>query len=429
MRDVIIFGIIIWGTFAALSRPWIGVIMWTWVSVMNPHTQGWGFVRSMPVALMIAASTMLGLLFTRDRRNPYIDPAVVCLTIFMVWITACWPMSYFVEDSREMLVKVLKIDLMILVTIALMITQKQINWLVWMNAFSIGYYGVKGGVFTITTGGGNKVWGPGGFIGGNNEIALAIILVIPLIFYAFQTAPPERKWLRRGLLAAMPLCAAAALGSHSRGALLALGAMAVFLWWRNERKALVGSALLLVGALLVAFMPSNWNERMHTIETYEQDSSAMGRINAWMMALHLANDHILTGGGFAIYEPVIFDKYAPDPNDIHAAHSIYFQVLGEHGWIGLAIWLSIWWFTWRSAGWIRANGKPGTDTAWCHYLGSMCQVSLVGYAVGGAFLSLAYFDLPYNIMAVVVCTKSWMLAKSREARPGAQYSPAQGFST
>ena len=32
----------------------------------------------------------------------------------------------------------------------------------------------------------------------------------------------------------------------------------------------------------------------------------------------------------------------------------------------------------------------------------MCQVGLIGYATGGAFLSLVYFDLPYYLVLIVV---------------------------
>ncbi len=415
MRDVIIFGIILAGSVAALGRPWIGVMMWTWVSVMNPHALGWGFITTMPVALMVAVTTMLGFLFTRDKRNPFTDPAVVCLTIFMAWICVGWPFSYYPRDSFEMLTRVLKIDLMLILTIALIYRKEHIQWFLWIVAFSIGFYGVKGGIFTIVTGGSYRVWGPGGFIEGNNEVALAIILVIPLIYYIFLTAPPRRVWLKRGLLAAMVLCAFAALGSQSRGALLGILAMAVFMWWRSDRKGVLGILLVGVGLGLVAFMPDTWTDRMNTIETYKSDGSALGRLNAWQMAFHLANDHPGTGGGFSIYEPEIFAKYAPDPTNIHAAHSIYFQVLGEHGWIGLFLWLSIWWFTWRSASWLRKHGNEKDGTMWCRHLGSMCQVSLVGFAVGGAFLSLAYFDLSYNVMALVVAAKAWLLKETRAA--------------
>lgn len=413
MRDLVIFGIILAGSAAALARPWIGVLVWTWVSVMNPHALGWGFVTTMPVALIVAVTTMVGFIFTREKRNPFTSPAVICLVLFMIWITVGWPFSFYPAYSWEMLTRVLKIDVMIVLTVALIYKREHIHWFLWVVVFSIGFYGVKGGIFTIATGGAHRVWGPAGFIEGNNEIALAMIITIPLMYYIYLTVPPVKKWLRYGLIGAMVLTAAAALGSQSRGALLAICAMTAFLWWRSDKKGWLGILLFVVGTSLIAFMPSTWVERMNTIETYETDGSAMGRINAWAMTLNLANDHPGTGGGFAIYEADLFAKYAPNPEDIHAAHSIYFQVLGEHGWIGLMIWLAIWVFTWRSAAWLRKHGNEVDGTLWCRQLGSMCQVSLVGYAVGGAFLSLAYFDLPYNVLVLVVASKAWMQQRTR----------------
>jgi hypothetical protein len=47
----------------------------------------------------------------------------------------------------------------------------------------------------------------------------------------------------------------------------------------------------------------------------------------------------------------------------------------------------------------------------------MCQVSLLGYAVGGAFLSLSYFDLPYDVMVLVVLTRAWVTSKAWEHEP------------
>jgi len=414
MRDIVLTLIILGGCGMTLRRPWVGVILWTWVSIMTPHTQTYGFATRMPVALMIAVATFMGLFATKDRQKPFSDPAVIMMAVFMAWVIIGWPLSYDIEGSKEMLSKVLKIDLMIIVSIMLLLTKEQIQYFVWINVFSIGYYGVKGGIFTIKTGGGDRVWGPGGFIGGNNEVALAFIVAIPLMYYILLVAPKDRKWLRWGLIGSMTLTAAAALGSHSRGALLGISAMALFMWWRSDKKLGVGILLVMVSTVLIAFMPSNWSNRMGTIENYEQDGSAMGRINAWWMAFRLANDLKLIGGGFDIYRPEIFARYAPNPTDIHAAHSIYFQVLGEHGWLGLLIWLSIWWYTWRTAAWLRTSGKAKNGTQWCAHLGAMCQVSLVGYFVGGTFLSLAYFDLPYNIMVMVVAAKAWMLAQARK---------------
>ena len=130
----------------------------------------------------------------------------------------------------------------------------------------------------------------------------------------------------------------------------------------------------------------------------------MGRINAWWMAFHLANDRPL-GGGFEIYDSHVFQLYAPIPEDVHAAHSIYFQVLGEHGWGGLAIYLTLGILTWLAGSRIIRRSAPFAELAWAGNLARMVQVSLLGFAVGGAFLSLTYFDVPYYLMAAMVATQ------------------------
>ena len=68
---------------------------------------------------------------------------------------------------------------------------------------------------------------------------------------------------------------------------------------------------------------------------------------------------------------------------------------------------------------MEADLLPNDDpeTKWCKDLGTMCQVALAGYAVGGAFLTLAYFDLPYNIMLVVVLTRAWVEKKGWKSEP------------
>lgn len=117
-----------------------------------------------------------------------------------------------------------------------------------------------------------------------------------------------------------------------------------------------------------------------------------------------------------------FALYAPDPTDVHAAHSIYFMVLGEHGFVGLTLFLLLWILVWRSAGRLRTQGRQLSQTMWLSHLGAMCQVSLAGYAVGGAFLSLSYYDLPYNILilGVLGCRwiddKEWVIEADQEAK-------------
>lgn len=406
MRDLIVVAIVAVGALAALRRPWIGVMLWTWLSIMNPHRFTWGFAYHAPLAAVAAGCTLLGLLLTRERESPFKAPAVTWMFLFMVWMTLSWLFGLDPAGDYEQWSKVMKIDFMIFVALALLHSKKHIFALAWVAAGSLAILGAKGGLFTLLTGGNYRVWGPvGSFIHDNNEFALSLVMTIPLL--RFLQLQLDGAWARRGMTLAMLLCAAAALGTHSRGALLAISAMTLVLWWRGRNKLVSGVFMLLAGVALVVFMPDSWTERMATIGEYQADRSALGRISAWWTAWNLAW-HYPFGVGFNAARPELFFLYSPYPEYVHAAHSIYFQVLGNHGFVGLALFIALWLATWRTAGWLRREGGRVAQARWCAELGSMCQVSLVGYAVGGAFLSLSYFDLPYNIMVLVVLARIWV---------------------
>jgi len=341
------------------------------------------------------------VLATKDRvqfPNERVAWALIAFVSFMV-VTTMFAIDR--SESLTQLNKVFKIQLMTIVAMSVLHRREHLVAFLWVNVLSLGFYGFKGGIFTLLTGGSSRVWGPpGGFIEGNNELALALIMAIPLMYYLrLTTANP---WIRRGLALLMVLTVASALGTQSRGAFLAIVAMGGFLWWRSPKKIQLLIPLVVVALGMLIFMPDSWHERMATISEYQDDGSAMGRIQTWWTMFHLANDRLL-GGGFAIYSPEVFASYAPGEAKIRAAHSIYFQVLGEHGWLGLALFLLIWGFAWALAARVRRHASTAPKQLRSFsLLAGMCQVSLVGYAVGGAFLSLAYFDLPYNILVMLV---------------------------
>ena len=87
-----------------------------------------------------------------------------------------------------------------------------------------------------------------------------------------------------------------------------------------------------------------------------------------------------------------FRQYASGPDNIHDVHSICFGVLGEHGFIGLGIFLLLGLFVWFRAQKVIRTCKKDPDRKWASDLAVMIQVSLIGYASGGAFLGLMYFD-------------------------------------
>lgn len=412
MRDILILSIVFSGSIAALSQPWIGIMLWTWISIMNPHRFTYGIAYDFPIAALAAITTVVGSVFVKQKDSPFKGGVVIVLFLFMIWISLSWLFGLDMEGDLEQWKKVMKIDFMILLALMVLRTKTHIFALAWVAIGSLAILGVKGGIFTITSGGNYHVWGPpGSFIEDNNEFALALVMTIPLLrFLQLQLLSSTGKHLMTAL---MLLCAASAFGSQSRGALLAICAMALLLWWRGKNKIAVGSLIAVVGLVAFAFLPDTWFNRMSTITTYEEDLSSMGRISAWWVAWNLAF-HYPLGIGFDAARPELFALYSPYPNLIHAAHSIYFQVLGNHGFIGLGLFLTLWWLTWQSAGWLIKNSPKQPETEWCRDLGAMAQVSLAGFAVGGAFLSLAYFDLPYDIMVLVVLTRVWVSSKRWE---------------
>ena len=154
------------------------------------------------------------------------------------------------------------------------------------------------------------------------------------------------------------------------------------------------------------FMSPAWLERMATISNYQQDPSAIGRIETWKMLTNLALARPFSGGGFEAYERWIFDIYNPEYPGTHSAHSIYFQVLGEHGFVALALFLLFWALVWRMCSQIVRATEHVPESRWAYWIAQMTKVSLVAYFVGGAFLNLAYWDMPYFLFVAVAVTRT-----------------------
>ncbi|UMR32073.1 putative O-glycosylation ligase, exosortase A system-associated [Massilia sp. MB5] len=415
MRDFIVAALVFGSLPYIFKRPWFGMVMWIWISVMNPHSQGWGFARDFPFAAIIAGTMVLSILFNREKFRMPLTAVTGTFLLFIAWMCVTALFAIHPDQVGTQWIKVMKIMGMTIVVAMLVTERRHIEWLVWTVVVSIGYYGVKGGIFTIRSGAQYRVWGPiGTFIDGNNEIALALIMIIPLMYYLLSLV--QHKWGKRAMIASMLLCGIASIASYSRGAAIAMAAMMFFLWLKSKNKAVMGSLLVLCIPVALLIMPDQWHARIDTINTYQEDDSAMGRINAWRMAFNLANDRFF-GGGFEIYDPEVFHRYAPIPEDVHAAHSIYFQILGEHGWIGLWLYLTLLILTWRTGSWIIRNSARLPEFEWAANLARMLQVSQLGFMVGGAFLSLAYFDVPYYLMVAMVVTRILVERGLRDAKP------------
>lgn len=400
MRDVILLLLMLASLPFALKRPIVGVLVYAVFSLMSPHRLSYGFAYYFPFAVIIAGVTMVSLLASKDEKKLPFTPPVVQLMIFTAWITLTTLFAQNPDGAWPEWNRVIKTMLMTFLTIMTVRTVNDVKALLLIVGLSLGFWGFKGGVWTILSGGHNGVLGPQNtYIGDNNTLALAMVTTVPLLMALSGIAPT--KWTKRIALGLAVLTAISALGSYSRGALLGGLAMAFFLWLKSNSKAKTGAVLLLLIPILLAAMPPEWTGRMHTIDNYQEDGSAMGRINAWQFAINVAN-HFPLGGGFICFTPPMYQQFAPNPNYVVVAHSIYFQVLGEHGYLGLLLFLILFFLMWRTG--TRIIRKCGTnpDYAWAATIARMCQVSIIGYLTAGAFLAMAYYDLVYYILAILV---------------------------
>ena len=403
MRDILVTVMILGLIPLIWKQPWTGVLAWLWISVMNPHRFAYGFAYSFPFAAIIAVVTLLSILKARDQVKLPVNATTVLFIVFPIWMSVTTLFAFAPDPAYIRWKEVTKIFLFIVIGASLIRTRKQVDWMIWVIVFSVGIFGIKGGIFTILTGGTSRVYGPPGygFMSDNNAISVALVMIIPLMFYLRSIS--SSIWIKRALLASSGLSALAVLGSHSRGAFLAVTAMAVFLWFKSNKKILSTVVAVVLVPLALGFMPESWTSRMQSIDSYEQDTSALGRLNAWKAAINIANDRPLIGGGFELYNPTVFAKYAPDPLDVHSAHSIYFQILGEHGYVGLTLFLALGVVAWLTANRVIKRSRLSPENAWAGALGQAVQVSLIGYAVGGLFVNIAYWEIQYyEIIALMV---------------------------
>lgn len=421
MRDIVLITLILAALPVAFARPWLGILLWTWVGMMNPHKLTWSVAYDMPFAQLIAIATLTGLFFTKDRKPiPWNFPLALVVILFC-YFTFTTFFAWAPEEAWEQWRKVGKILLMVFVTTKVIYTRDRIHLLLLVIALSLGFYGFKGGIFTLTSGGVNHVEGPHGtFISGNTFLALAMLMALPLLIYLAREE--TRVWLRRVLYATAALTFISIIFTYSRGALVGMAAVVPLIFLKSRRKIWVVLLLLPIAYYAKDWVPEKLYKRAETIQTYEQDMSAMQRIRAWEVAWNVAKDEPLRGAGFEFesgpanrwfsYADRKYDWLGPVA---HAAHSIYFQVLGQHGFVAFALYIILLVSTLFSLQRIKKEGLKNPEFQWVTNYATAVQIGLVGYMAAGAFLSSAYFDLLYVFIAVTALLQRELSAVATQA--------------
>jgi probable O-glycosylation ligase (exosortase A-associated) len=251
------------------------------------------------------------------------------------------------------------------------------------------------------------------FMGDGNDFAWSMVILLPIIL---NLAFGKRGVLTRLLsVCGIVACLVAVVGSGSRGAALGLAAALLYYWIVMSRHKALGAAaivVLLVGTLVLA--PPEYFERLETIGSYQQDSSAQGRLQVWGAAIRMAVEHPL-GVGAGNFSSAYGRYYIPPASENAlawgsqrwlAAHSIYFKMLGEYGILGLLLLLSVIHANLRdnsaSRGWLAAGRDQASfSPIWP----ALLNMSIVGYAVCGAFLGGISYPHLFVLSALTVSAK------------------------
>lgn len=416
MRVILLVVMLFSSVPISIISPYYGILMWFWVAYFNPHRYTWGAYYTMPVAAIVAVPTLLGTMLTKEKQNPFAAREALLLLLLWGWFTFTFLLAtqeprfvgHMFWAQRE-LVRLSKNLLMIFVMISLVTSVRKLKYLLLLTASCFGLLAVKAVLFGIATSGQSRVWGPpGSFIEDNNSFALALNMVLPILF--FLAREENNRLVRRVLYAGFVCCVLSVVLTYSRGGQLGLCAVLVVICVKARRKAL-GVILMAVGVLgIVTFAPEKWMERMSTTARGQLDQSAEQRLVAWRTAWRLVQDYPIAGAGFdSLPDEELFMSYQaePLPGGFRSTgpHSIYFQMMADQGFVGLGIFLAFTGTCIASLRGLRRKARQFSEAGWVVNYTHMIEAALIGYLISGAFLGLGYFDLFYQIAATTIVLK------------------------
>ena len=434
IRDTLVILIILLAAPVTLFNPYFGILMWTWIAYFNPHRYAWGAARYgfFQPAIIIAVPTLVGVLFAPKNSRIFTREAIVLAAMWFWFGFTTFYISLVPEfaghtaDAFVHLQEVSKILLMTFVAILLVNTRKKFRLLVLVILGSFGFRALVVAIWYLRTGGQFIVWGPeGSFLYDNNDFGLALNMTIPMFFFLARAEP--KLWMRVGLRSLMACVVICVIGTYSRGAMVGLATVTLALIAKSRQKVLGLGFVAVAVVCVLTFTTNIWRDRMKDFMQGNLDASAYARLVAWGGGFNLAMHYPITGGGFDVFtDEGIFPEFVPPSlrgalytkvGHLHSSHSIYFEMLGEQGFVGLGLFLFLLLSCFLSMRGLRKQIQIYPQAEWAESYTHMFEVTLLAYMVNGATLGRAYFDFYYQIVALVILLKILVTPDLQAATP------------
>lgn len=419
MRDLFLLGILPFLLYAMFKRPFIALGMWPWTALFFPNGWVYGIAGSIRYNLLIAGVTIFGYLMQKQKPKVHLGVLGILVLTFFFWTTMSSALTVGRPDvAWEYWNRFMKVVVLFLFVTLIVEKKLHLDVILWGVVLSVGFYGNLEALKYILSGGHHKIAGMDGHVlGDRNELSVAFVMTLPICMYLLAEYGRKARAIHFGLIATMCLLVFAVIGTQSRGGFIALLTLGGYLFIKSDRKGLLGVLIVILVAILANFVSDEFTNRIDTIETADKDASFMGRVVAWKVSFILAMQNPVFGGGFksmetySVYTQLVANFfqypwfYTGDmlpPAFARAAHSIYFQVLGEHGFPGLALYIGCLLLGWLKAGKAARTIKRAGGALWLSTVSTMIQLSIFAFALGGAALSFAYFDLIFTLFGLVI---------------------------
>ena len=416
MRDLIFALMLLVALPLGMARPFNAYLLWGWTAMLAPTTYFYGFMVGARVNLVCALLTLLLLALGRVPWRNYQNNAVTWLyVLFAIHATLAYWFAYGDNPNNDQYYELLLKGLLFAVVMPFFVRERvHFHAMLIVIALGLGVHGVLNGLKTVVSAGGHLMLGPQGtMLNDRNHLSVALALVLPLLFYLHSYT--VNRLIRLGYLGAFCVLVLAILGGGSRGGFIAVSVVGA--WWilTTRRKGL--AVVLVMAAVMgfLAFAPENITNRMSTIEDMNDDQSFMGRVFAWRVSSAIALANPVFGGGFhAVQVQWIWDSFKADPGllgflqlpvptfSAKAAHSIYFEVMGDLGFVGLGLFLLILLRAlWSRQAIKRTTARLGAPYRWASDMADMLMLAVLAYMVGGAAVSLGYYEVIYMVVMLM----------------------------
>lgn len=432
MRDLLMFGVMFAWVPMAFMNGFVAFLLWLYTTLVSPSLYLYGFMQNFRYAFLFAGLTLFLLMVHKVKaRGKFVwDTTAVLMIIF--FCHAMLSAAFSLQPNPMVAIRVedfLKGAPLALVLPFFLTSRWRIHATLLTLVVGLGFHGVVDGLKVIASGGAHKIHGIAtASLNDNNLYAVGMVMLLPIYLYLIKYS--GNKWVRLALVGGFLLTIMTVLGSNSRGGFLALAVVGFWYWITSRRKFTSMLLVLVLSVGIVQVAPDRWFDRISTIKTATEDTSFMNRVAAWRVNLSVATTHPVFGGGFeAALNSWVWEehKYKSSPIKIDmdlytpkVAHSIYFQVLGDLGFVGffwyLLLLLNAFWTRYRSQ--LLAKQLAG-EWRWASDLSTATVLSLVAFMVGGAGVSLAYYELVF-VLIMLVAVAHRQLQQAIAAKVGAQ---------